>query len=90
METKAEPPSSMRVGSGSFASSDLKNTTKLGEDEDGQDDDNDDRHDQDDARIDHRRNELGPGLDVALDVVGQLVSAASRFPVISADSRMPT
>ena len=80
----------MRVMRGSLALSDLKNTVKRGKTKTVKTSTVTTDMRRDHRRIDQRRRDLGPGLGVALDVVGQLVQDRVQFPVSSADSRMPT
>ena len=71
--TKFETPSSMRVGSGSFALKDLKNVTNFGMTKMARTTTTPTAMTGHDGGVDQGRGDLAAGLDVALEVVGQLV-----------------
>ncbi len=88
--TKLETLSSIRVGSGSLALNDLKKTTNRGMTKVARTTTDDHRHDGDDGRVDQGRGDLDLGLDVTLDVVGQLVQHGVEVSGQLGRARMPT
>ena len=73
LETKPETASNMRVGRGSVAWNDLKKTWKRGSTKVARTTTVTTAMTSHDGGIDEGRGDLPPGVDVALDVVGELV-----------------